>query len=64
MDKLKSADFQVFDSIEQELHRQQNTLEMIASENFTSPMVLEAVGSVLTNKYCGGVSWKTVLWRL
>ena len=48
MDRLKSADFQVFNSIEQELHRQQNTLEMIASENFTSPMVLEAVGSVLT----------------
>ena len=58
MDKLKSADFQVFDSIEQELHRQQNTLEMIASENFTSPMVLEAVGSVLTNKYAEGYPGK------
>ena len=58
MDKLKSADFQVFVSIEQELHRQQNTLEMIASENFTSPMVLEAVGSVLTNKYAEGYPGK------
>jgi len=58
MDKLKSADFQVFASIEQELHRQQNTLEMIASENFTSPMVLEAVGSVLTNKYAEGYPGK------
>ncbi len=58
MAKLKSADFQVFDSIEQELHRQQNTLEMIASENFTSPMVLEAVGSVLTNKYAEGYPGK------
>ena len=58
MDKLKSADFQVFDSIEQELHRQQNTLEMIASENITSPMVLEAVGSVLTNKYAEGYPGK------
>ena len=58
MYKLKSADFQVFASIEQELHRQQNTLEMIASENFTSPMVLEAVGSVLTNKYAEGYPGK------
>ena len=58
MDRLKSADFQVFNSIEQELHRQQNTLEMIASENFTSPMVLEAVGSVLTNKYAEGYPGK------
>ena len=58
MDKLKSADFQVFASIEQELHRQQNTLEMIASENLTSPMVLEAVGSVLTNKYAEGYPGK------
>ena len=58
MDRLKSADFQVFDSIEQELHRQQDTLEMIASENFTSPMVLEAVGSVLTNKYAEGYPGK------
>ena len=37
-----------------ELHRQRNTLEMIASENFTSPAVLEAQGSVLTNKYAEG----------
>jgi glycine hydroxymethyltransferase len=37
-----------------ELARQRNTLEMIASENFTSPAVMEAVGSVLTNKYAEG----------
>jgi glycine hydroxymethyltransferase len=41
-----------------ELSRQQNTLEMIASENFTSPGVLEAVGSVLTNKYAEGYPGK------
>ena len=58
MGKLKSADFQIFNSIKQELYRQQNTLEMIASENFTSPMVLEAVGSVLTNKYAEGYPGK------
>ena len=46
MNRLKIADTQVFDSIDKELYRQKNTLEMIASENFTSPMVLEAVGSV------------------
>ena len=51
MNKLKIADIEVFDTIEKELYRQQNTLEMIASENFTSPMVMEAVGLVLTNKY-------------
>ena len=58
MDKLKIADIEVFDTIEKELHRQQNTLEMIASENFTSPWVLEAVGSVLTNKYAEGYPGK------
>jgi len=51
MEKLNIADPEVFNSIKQEFHRQQNTLEMIASENFTSPNVMEAVGSVLTNKY-------------
>ena len=58
MDKLKIADIEVFDTIEKELHRQKNTLEMIASENFTSPMVMEAVGSVLTNKYAEGYPGK------
>ena len=37
-----------------ELHRQQTTLQLIASENFTSPAVLAASGSVLTNKYSEG----------
>ena len=58
MDKLKIADIEVFDTIEKELYRQQHTLEMIASENFTSPMVMEAVGSVLTNKYAEGYPGK------
>jgi glycine hydroxymethyltransferase len=40
--------------LERELHRQQNTLEMIASENFVPQAVLEATGSVLTNKYAEG----------
>jgi len=44
----------VRDAVRAELSRQRGTLEMIASENFTSPAVLEAVGSVLTNKYAEG----------
>ena len=58
MEKLYVADPEVFSSIKQEHHRQQNTLEMIASENFTSPNVMEAVGSVLTNKYAEGYPGK------
>ena len=58
MEKLNIADPEVFNSIEQEFHRQQNTLEMIASENFTSPNVMEAVASVLTNKYAEGYPGK------
>ena len=58
MEKLNIADPEVFNSIEQEFRRQQNTLEMIASENFTSPNVMEAVGSVLTNKYAEGYPGK------
>ena len=58
MEKLNIADPEVFNSIEQEFHRQQNTLEVIASENFTSPNVMEAVGSVLTNKYAEGYPGK------
>ena len=45
-------------AVRAELGRQQSTLEMIASENFTSPAVLEAVGSVLTNKYAEGYPGK------
>jgi glycine hydroxymethyltransferase len=44
----------VFDIINQEIERQTNGLELIASENFVSPQVLEAMGSVMTNKYAEG----------
>ncbi len=53
-----SADPEVADLIGQELHRQQTTLQLIASENFTSPAVLAASGSVLTNKYSEGYPGK------
>ncbi|MBU0696057.1 MAG: serine hydroxymethyltransferase, partial [Bacteroidetes bacterium] len=41
----------IFDLIEEELQRQENGIELIASENFVSEQVMEAAGSVLTNKY-------------
>ena len=58
MTELYQLDKEVYLSVNQELLRQQNTLEMIASENFTSLAVLEAVGSVLTNKYAEGYPGK------
>jgi len=54
MKNLATLDNKIYDLICLELNRQSNTLEMIASENFTSESVLEAVGSVLTNKYAEG----------
>jgi len=51
-------DKEVFDLINEELHRQQVGIELIASENFVSEDVLEAVGSVLTNKYAEGLPGK------
>ena len=50
MNHLKQ-DKQVYDAIQKELDRQRNKLEMIASENIVSYAVMEAQGSVLTNKY-------------
>ncbi len=55
---LPAADSQVADAINQELSRQRSSIELIASENFTSPAVMEAVGSVLTNKYAEGYPTK------
>src|SRR5215217_5393378 len=51
---LAQQDPEIFDAIRLEEGRQREKLEMIASENYTSPAVLEAVGSVLTNKYAEG----------
>ena len=51
---LSQSDPQVADALRQELARQRGSVELIASENFTSPAVMEAVGSVLTNKYAEG----------
>ncbi|MCX2744751.1 serine hydroxymethyltransferase [Mangrovivirga sp. M17] len=51
-------DQKVFDLIAQEKKRQMEGIELIASENFTSPQVMEAMGSVLTNKYAEGLPGK------
>jgi glycine hydroxymethyltransferase len=56
--RLRETDPQIADVLAAERHRQQETLELIASENFTSPAVLEALGSVLTNKYAEGYPGK------
>lgn len=57
-DNLEVADKEVFEIVEAELARQTNHLEMIASENFTSPAVMQAMGSVFTNKYAEGYPYK------
>jgi glycine hydroxymethyltransferase len=51
-------DTRIFDLIQQELHRQQSGLELIASENFTSQQVMDAMGGVMTNKYAEGYPGK------
>lgn len=53
-EELKNADTDVFDAIQGELKRQQNGIELIASENIVSRAVLQAQGSVFTNKYAEG----------
>ena len=57
-DDLEKADNEIFQSIKNEFTRQQEHLELIASENIVSKAVLEAQGSVLTNKYAEGYSGK------
>ena len=58
MSALKKQDKKIFDIIESEFNRQNDYLELIASENFTSKAVLEVAGSVLTNKYAEGYPGK------
>jgi glycine hydroxymethyltransferase len=57
-DALRATDPEVADIIEHEIQRQNDGLELIASENFVSPAVLEAMGSPLTNKYAEGLPKK------
>lgn len=55
---IASFDSELWDAMQQELRRQEEHLELIASENYVSPRVLEALGSVLTNKYAEGYPGK------
>ena len=54
LENIRKVDSEVAQYIDEELKRQQTTIELIASENFTSKAVMEACGSVLTNKYAEG----------
>ena len=53
-DKISKEDIEIYDLMEKELKRQQDGIELIASENFASEAVMEAMGSFLTNKYAEG----------
>ncbi|TLD97771.1 serine hydroxymethyltransferase [Helicobacter jaachi] len=55
---MKERDYEIFELIVKELERQNDHLEMIASENFTFPSVMEAMGSILTNKYAEGYPFR------
>ena len=55
---LNAFDPELYESIHNEEHRQEDHIELIASENYASPRVLEAQGSVLTNKYAEGYPGK------
>lgn len=58
MENLKTTDLEVFSIIKREIKRQEHNIELIASENFTSKAVMEAMGSPLTNKYAEGYPHK------
>lgn len=58
LEHVKLADPEIFSAITNEANRQENKIEMIASENFTSAAVMEAMGSPLTNKYAEGYPGK------
>ncbi|WP_134700898.1 serine hydroxymethyltransferase [Ammoniphilus sp. YIM 78166] len=55
---LENHDYEIYEAIEKERNRQNTTLELIASENFVSQEVMDAMGSVLTNKYAEGYPGK------
>jgi len=55
---MENSDREVYDILQKELNRQTHHLEMIASENFTFPAVMEASGSIFTNKYAEGYPYK------
>ncbi len=61
---LKNADPEVYSAVEHEAEREQNEIELIASENIVSQAVLDAAGTLLTNKYAEGYPRPALLRRL
>ena len=57
-ESVKNTDQEIYDSMMRELNRQEHNIELIASENFVSPAVMQAMGSHLTNKYAEGYPGK------
>ena len=57
-DRIQGYDDELFSAMQEEAHRQEDHIELIASENYASPAVLAAQGSVLTNKYAEGYPGK------
>ena len=60
-DNVKKVDEEVYALMEKELNRQQKGIELIASENFASEAVMEAMGSYLTNKYAEGYQERDIM---
>ena len=58
MENIQRNDSDLFEILKKEINREENTLELIASENFTSKAVMEMAGSVMTNKYAEGYPGK------
>ena len=58
MTELERADYEIFQAVMQESKRQEQKLELIASENLASPPVMELCGSILSNKYAEGYPGK------
>ena len=58
---IELYDQELWQSITNESDRQEEHIELIASENYASQRILEAQGSVLTNKYAEGISWQKIL---
>ena len=58
MSYIKETDTELFNILEKELDREESTIELIASENFTSQAVMEMTGGVMTNKYAEGYPGK------
>lgn len=57
-DNMKKVDLEIYEVLQREIRRQEDNIELIASENFTSKAVMEAMGSQLTNKYAEGYPGK------